>query len=94
MTQLVKMTRGGQITIPASIRKELDIEIGDYIEIEVVDDRLVLSPKHLIDKSQAYFWTHSWQEGEREAEEDIRSGRVEHFDSVEALFDDLDDVSE
>ena len=94
MTQLVKMTRGGQITIPASIRKELDIEIGDYIEIEVVDDRLVLSPKHLIDKSQAYFWTNSWQEGEREAEEDVRSGRVERFDSVEALFDDLDDVSE
>ena len=90
MTQLVKMTRGGQITIPASIRKELDIEIGDYIEIEVVDDRLVLSPKHLIDKSQAYFWTKSWQEGEREAEEDIRAGRVEEFDSVEALFDDLD----
>jgi AbrB family looped-hinge helix DNA binding protein len=90
MTQLVKITRSGQITIPASIREELDIEVGDYIEIEVVDDHLMLSPKHLIDKSQAYFWTESWQKGEREAENDIRSGRVKQFDSVEALFDDLD----
>jgi len=90
MTQLVKMTRGGQITIPAATRKKLNIEVGDYLAIEVVNDQLILSPKQLIDKSQVYFWTKSWQEGEREAEDDIRSGRVAEFDSVEALFADLD----
>jgi len=33
-------------------------------------------PKKLIDADQAWFWTRDWQTGEREAEEDIRAGRV------------------
>jgi hypothetical protein len=47
-------------------------------------------PKKLVDKSQAYFWTKKWQEGEREAEEDIKAGRVKAFDSVEEVISDLD----
>ena len=55
-----KVTRHGQITLPASVRKELGIEEGDLVEIEVVDERAVLMPKKLVDKSQAYFWTKKW----------------------------------
>jgi len=91
MTRLIKVTRSGQITIPASIRELLHIDVGDYVEIDVVGDRMVLSPKHLIDKSQTCFGTEAWQKGEREAEKDVRTGRVAQFDSVETLFDDLDD---
>ena len=85
-----KVTRHGQITLPASVRKELGIEEGDLVEIEVVDERAVLMPKKLVDKSQAYFWTKKWQEGEREADEDIRAGRVKTFESVEELISDLE----
>ncbi|MFH0913923.1 MAG: AbrB/MazE/SpoVT family DNA-binding domain-containing protein, partial [Chloroflexota bacterium] len=70
-----KVTRHGQITLPASVRKKLGIEEGDLVEIEVVEERAVLMPKKLIDKSQAYFWTKRWQEGERGADEDIKAGR-------------------
>ncbi len=48
-----------------------------------------VTPKHLVDKGQAYFWTREWQEGELEAEEDIQEGRVEAFDTPEALLKDL-----
>jgi len=85
-----KVTRHGQITLPASVRKELSIEEGDLVEIEVMDERAVLMPKKLVDKSQAYFWTKRWQEGEREADEDIEAGRVRTFDSVDELIKDLD----
>ena len=85
-----KVTRHGQITLPASVRKELDIEEGDLVEIEVVGERATLMPKKLVDKGQAYFWTKRWQEGEREADEDIRDGRVKTFDSVDELIKDLD----
>lgn len=85
-----KVTRHGQITLPASVRKLLNIEQGDIVEIRVVEDRALLTPKKLIDKSQAYFWTEEWQEAEREAEEDIRAGRVERFQSVEELLADLE----
>ena len=85
-----KVTRHGQITLPASVRKELGIEEGDLVEIEVEDERAVLMPKKLVDKSQAYFWTRKWQEAEREADEDIKAGRVKTFDSVEELISDLE----
>ena len=90
MISLSKVTRHGQITLPAAVRKELDIEEGDLVEIQVVDDRAVVTPKKLVDKSQAYFWTEKWQKGEAEAEADIKAGRVKTFDSVEQLLEDLD----
>ncbi|HUW45295.1 MAG TPA: AbrB/MazE/SpoVT family DNA-binding domain-containing protein [Dehalococcoidia bacterium] len=85
-----KVTRHGQITLPASVRKQLGIEEGDLIEIDVEDEKAVLMPKKLVDKSQAYFWTRRWQEGEREADEDIKAGRVKTFDSVDELVKDLE----
>jgi len=85
-----KVTRHGQITIPASVRKQLGIEEGDLVEIAVEDEKAVLMPKKLVDKSQAYFWTRRWQEGEREADEDIKAGRVKTFDSVDELVKDLE----
>ena len=84
-----KVTRHGQVTLPASIRKELGIKEGDFVEVTVEDDRAVLLPKKLIDKSQVYFWTKEWQEAEREASEDIKAGRVKTFDTAEDLIKDL-----
>jgi len=84
-----KVTRHGQITLPAPVRKELGIEEGDIVEIEVVEEKAVLMPKKLVDKSQAYFWIKRWQEAEREADKDIEAGRVKTFDSVNELIKDL-----
>ncbi len=87
---LSKVTRHGQITLPRSVRGQLHIEEGDFIEIEVEGDHAVLKPKRLVDKDQAYFWSSEWQAAEREAEEDIKAGRVKTFSSVEELIQDLD----
>ena len=85
-----KVTRHGQITLPAPIRKKLGIEEGDLVEIELIDEKAVLIPKRLVDKSQAYFWTKRWQEGEKLADEDIKARRVKVFDSAEELVKDLE----
>lgn len=90
MTTYSKVTRHGQITLPAPVRKELGIEEGDLIEVTVEGDRAMLLPKKLIDKSQAYFWTKEWQDAEKEASEDIKAGRVMTFNTAEELFKDLD----
>lgn len=90
MEQLIKVTRGGQVTIPAALRREAGIEIGDYLEVRLEENRLVLLPKQVVDKSQAYFWTEAWQEGEREAKEDLRAGRVKRFETLKDLIADLD----
>ncbi|MBN1191596.1 MAG: hypothetical protein JXA46_17725 [Dehalococcoidales bacterium] len=47
-------------------------------------------PKRLVDKNQSYFWTKKWQEGEKEADEDIKAGRVKEFDSAGELIKDLE----
>jgi hypothetical protein len=63
---------------------------GDLAEINVEEERAVLMPKKLIDKSQVYFWTKRWQKAEKEAAQDIKAGRVKSFGSVDELIKDLD----
>ncbi len=91
MATFTKVTRHGQITLPAPVRRKLGIEEGDFVEIRVVNDAAILMPKRLVDKSQAYFWTRKWQEEEKEASEDIRKGRVKRFESVEDLIKELEE---
>jgi AbrB family looped-hinge helix DNA binding protein len=86
---LTRVTRNGQITLPAQLRRAANIEEGDYIEVTVQGDSLVLTPKKLIDKSQAYYWTPEWQEMERQADEDEKAGRYVKFASVDDLIADL-----
>lgn len=90
MDQLVKVTRGGQITLPAAIRRAAGIDVGDYVEVTVTEDGLILKAKQVIDKAQAYFWTVEWQRAEREAQAELDAGQGRRFDSVEALIADLD----
>lgn len=90
LASLTKVTRHGQITLPSEVRRTLGIEEGDLIEVQVRDERMILTPKRLVDKSQAYFWTKDWQAAEAEAEADIKVGRVKVFDSADALIEDLE----
>jgi bifunctional DNA-binding transcriptional regulator/antitoxin component of YhaV-PrlF toxin-antitoxin module len=89
MTTLVEVRKKAQITLPQVIRAELNIEIGDILEARVTGGKLVLSVKKLVDKDQAWFWTRRWQEGERQAEADIKAGRVRRYNNAEDLINDL-----
>lgn len=79
-----------QITLPAEIRKRLHLEIGDILETNVQGDKIIIVPKKTIDAEQAWFWTKEWQEAEKETEQDLKTGRVKKFKSVEDLIKDLD----
>jgi AbrB family looped-hinge helix DNA binding protein len=82
MSELVRVRQKSQITLPQSIRKTLGIEEGDYLDVRVKDGEIILKVKKLIDKDQAWFWTERWQQGEREADEDIKKGRISQFEDV------------
>jgi antitoxin MazE len=84
MSELTQVRRKAQLTLPLSVRRELGIEEGDYLEVSVKDNQILLKVKKLIDKDQAWFWTKRWQEGEREAEEDIKAGRVDEFPDADS----------
>jgi AbrB family looped-hinge helix DNA binding protein len=83
---LTKVTRNGQITLPASVRRSTGIEEGDLVAVTVEGEAIILTPKRLVDKSQAYFWSEAWQRAEREASQDIVDGHVRTFEDVDDLI--------
>ncbi len=40
-----------------------------------------------IDPDQGWFWTQTWQQGEKRADEDLRLGRYQDFEDIEDLFE-------
>ena len=82
MSDLIQVRKKAQVTLPRSVRHALNIEEGDFLDVKVQDGEIVLRVKKLVDKEQAWFWTRRWQEGESEAEEDIRAGRIHRFDNA------------
>jgi len=74
--ELVKVKRNYQITIPQSLRRLIRLVVGDYVEVDIKDDTLVIRPVKVVHPDQEYFFTKEWQEKEAEAERDIAGGKV------------------
>lgn len=62
---LVRLLRGGQVTLPAETRKALRLTEGDYLEAEVADGAVRLRPVAVVDRAAA------WR-GIREAQAAVR----------------------
>ena len=45
--------------------------------------------KELIDEDDSWYWSEEWQQMEREADEDIKAGRIKSFENVEDLIREL-----
>lgn len=89
---VLQIRSNGQITLPTAVRRKANLKEGDLLEIVVEEDGTVrLVPQVAIERSQAYFWTKRWQEGERQAEEDIKAGRVREFANIDEAIKYLDD---
>ena len=50
---LVRMLRGGQVTLPAAARKALKLNEGDYLDLQVTEGRVTLHPVTVIDEAEA-----------------------------------------
>lgn len=86
---VLQVRRNFQITLPSIIRKRLGLKVGDILKTTLEKGRIVISPAKTIDAEQSWFWTKEWQDAEKEAEEDIKSGRVKKFKNVQELITDL-----
>ena len=50
---LVRLKRAAQITLPAELRKQFNLEEGDYLEAEAVEEGILLKPVAVMDQQQA-----------------------------------------
>ncbi len=92
MGMIAKLTSGGQVTLPKEVRTKTNMQPGDFVEVDLDEEgHIILTPKKLVDASQAYFWTEDWQEGERKADEDIKAGRIKRFKSTAEAVKYLED---
>ncbi len=74
----MKISTKGQVSIPKEVRKFLNLKEGDEVDFRIEGEHVVLIPVKTIKipRDQEWFWTHEWQEKEKEADEDIKRGRV------------------
>jgi AbrB family looped-hinge helix DNA binding protein len=85
----VKLGASRQIVIPKKLYDELNLAPGDYIEVERRGNKLVLTPKELVEKHPKI------DRGIAEGLEDMRAGRVsDPFNTVEELVQHLNTVEE
>ena len=84
--RIIRIGQKHQITIPREAFERLRLEVGDFLEVDVTEEGLLLIPKKLIPKDQVWFWTKEWQEKEKEADEAIAKGEISGpFDSAKGL---------
>ena len=51
---LVRVLRGGQVTLPAEVRQKLKLAKGDYLEAEVVERGVLLKPVSVVERELAW----------------------------------------
>jgi AbrB family looped-hinge helix DNA binding protein len=87
---ITKLRGRSQITLPSEVVRKLKLSAGDNLDITLEGDKIVIKPVLIIDRSQAWFWSDEWQEKEKEADEDIKAGRVYSTKDTNDLFSQLD----
>ena len=81
----------GQVTLPSDVRKALHVEEGDELEFDVVEPGVVaVRGLKMIPADQAWFWTESWQAGEREASDELANEQVTTFNDGDEFLAALD----
>lgn len=99
MKERLTIRKRGQITLPKAIIESFDLKEGDTLELEMNEHgEIILVPMFQVPVSQKWFWTEEWQQGEREADADIKAGRlgdpISSQSDLDQYFAELDDHKE
>jgi antitoxin MazE len=87
---ITKLRGRSQITLPNEVIKKMHLNPGDNLDITIEDDKIIVKPVLIIDRSQSWFWSKEWQEKEKEVEENIKEGKIYRVKNVDELIDNLE----
>ena len=83
---LVNLKQKSQLTIPKGFVKRLKLRIGDKLEIEEMEGKLVITPVVVVPKDQAWFYSPEWQKKEQEVDRQKKEGRIHKASNKKELF--------
>lgn len=86
---LVDLKQKSQVTIPRGLVKKLSLKVGDKLQIEEQNGRLIITPVVIVPKDQAWFYSPEWQESEREIDRQKEDERIHKASNKEELFNKL-----
>ena len=87
---ITQLRSRSQVTLPSEVIKKMKLQEGDNLDIDVEDDRIIIKPVLVINRSQSWFWTKEWQEMEKEADKDIKLGKIHKAKNVKELIKKLE----
>jgi AbrB family looped-hinge helix DNA binding protein len=76
MAAIMKISPQGQIRIPKHIMQSLGILQGDFVELCIENEQIILKPRKLIDPSQGWHWTKEWQKVESDVDNEIKADQL------------------
>ncbi len=85
----IKLGVRGEMRLPKGIARQLKLRQGTKLAIITAGNGIYLVPPQHIPKEQHYFYTDEWQEKERQADKELKAGRVEKFLDVDSLIRNL-----
>ncbi|CUH97136.1 hypothetical protein P22_3262 [Propionispora sp. 2/2-37] len=86
MTGRIEVRSRNQVTLPKSLTKTLAIREGDILEYTIENGKIIITPKTLVPKEQAWYWSKEWQAAEKEVEQEIaEKGHGKEYSAGELL---------
>ena len=86
---IVDLKQKSQVTIPMELVKKLNLAVGDKLEVEEKDGKLIITPVVIIPKDQVWYYSREWQDKEKEVELQIAEGKVHQANTKGELFEGL-----
>jgi AbrB family looped-hinge helix DNA binding protein len=89
---LIRVKDKAQITLPVKVRRALNIHEGDYLEVSVEGEKVVLRPQTVLDRVPEVTLSAAGEQALDEGLEDVRAGRVKAHGSMDELLAELADA--
>ncbi len=91
---IVRLRHAGQVTIPDKVRKTLGWEEGDYLDVALEEQVVVLKKAKIVpeteENDESWFLSEGWQRSHQKVLKDIEEGRVYGpFENAENLLKSL-----
>jgi len=90
MAILAKLRNRAQVTLPKEVVKALDLRIGDDLEIEVKQGRVVITPVTVIPKDELWAWRPEIRAAIEEGRKEAREGTLKAYESVDEMWTEME----